>query len=348
MKILKVDRKENYIEIVPENLDDFWHLEKVIEKGDIVSGSTTRKIKGKEEGAATRRERLYIEIQVENVEYHKFSGQLRVNGIILGGKPEALIELKAHHALEVELNEKLKVRKQKLKEYQIERLEKAKAATHREKVLIVIMDDEAADFAFLKDFGVEFKLRIGAEKAGKRYKSEEAEKKFFAEVLKKIHELNAKKIVIAGPGFTKENFKKYLEEKSIELKAFYLGINSVGATGFNELIKSGLLNKVTAEMEMMKESKLVQEFMAELGKNSGLTEYGFEEVNKAVDLGAVAKLLVAESKLQEEREKAEELMDKAEGMKAEVHIIADEHEAGKTLSGFGGIVALLRYRTKFD
>ena len=68
MKILKVDRKENYIEIVPENLDDFWHLEKVIEKGDIVSGSTTRKIKGKEEGAATRRERLYIEIQVENVE----------------------------------------------------------------------------------------------------------------------------------------------------------------------------------------------------------------------------------------------------------------------------------------
>ena len=44
MKILKIDKQLNQLLVIPENLDDLWHLEKVIEKNDIVAGKTDRKI----------------------------------------------------------------------------------------------------------------------------------------------------------------------------------------------------------------------------------------------------------------------------------------------------------------
>ncbi len=49
MRIQVLDRKTGIIKVVPEILDDLWHLEQVIEPGDSVSGSSDRKIKGKDE-----------------------------------------------------------------------------------------------------------------------------------------------------------------------------------------------------------------------------------------------------------------------------------------------------------
>ena len=45
MKIIKIDKKTNEIIVVPENLNDLWHLEKIIDNGDLVKGKTDRKIK---------------------------------------------------------------------------------------------------------------------------------------------------------------------------------------------------------------------------------------------------------------------------------------------------------------
>ena len=35
MKILKIDQKLNEIVVIPENLNDLWHLEKIIDSGVI-------------------------------------------------------------------------------------------------------------------------------------------------------------------------------------------------------------------------------------------------------------------------------------------------------------------------
>ena len=44
MKIIKEDEKEGIVEVVPETLDDLWHLSHIIEVGDNASSKTTRRI----------------------------------------------------------------------------------------------------------------------------------------------------------------------------------------------------------------------------------------------------------------------------------------------------------------
>ena len=44
MKIINQDTKEGKIEVVPETLDDLWHLSHIVEVKDNVSSKTTRRI----------------------------------------------------------------------------------------------------------------------------------------------------------------------------------------------------------------------------------------------------------------------------------------------------------------
>ena len=54
----------------------------------------------------------------------------------------------------------------KLKDWQVKRLEKAKKASVREKLLLVVLDDEEAAFALLKDFGFEERGKVFSGKSG--------------------------------------------------------------------------------------------------------------------------------------------------------------------------------------
>ena len=125
MKIVKIDRKTNYLELVPASFDDLWHISKIIEKGDIVRGNSERKIKPKDDGGKPFRQKMFVEIEVEKAELSKHSSSLRILGVLIGGEPEELIDLKAHHSLDISLNTVLKLEKNHLYGWQIDKLEKA-------------------------------------------------------------------------------------------------------------------------------------------------------------------------------------------------------------------------------
>ena len=44
MKIIHKDLKKGIIKIKAQNLDDLWYLSHIIDKGDLISGKTERKI----------------------------------------------------------------------------------------------------------------------------------------------------------------------------------------------------------------------------------------------------------------------------------------------------------------
>jgi protein pelota len=209
--------------------------------------------------------------------------------------------------------------------------------------LVILLDDERADFGLLSDYGLDEKATIFSGKHGKQFQAEESNR-YFSELLQKIEEIGLKKILVAGPGFTKGNFQKYLSEKRVGLEVSFHATNSVGKTGFSEILKKGLGVKAVEELEIVKEAKMVDEVLAELGKNSGKVAYGLVEAKKAAELGAVKLLLLAEKFFLENREELEPLMDLAEKAGGEIHILAAEHEAAKRIEELTGVVALLRYR----
>lgn len=344
MKILKIDRKNQFFEVIPQILDDFWHLEKVLEKGDIVTGRTFRKIKPKEAGQEPIKQKITVDLQVEEIVFDSFDGSMRVAGLIVGGYPDEFIELNAHHSLSLDLGKKVKVKKNELKDYQIERLKKAEASHAKAKVTVVLLDDEHANIALLSDYGLQEKAGITGSRQGKQFKENpKNEQTYFDEIISKVKEMGLDKLIIAGPGFTKENFNKYLDEKNLDLQIIMEATNSVGKTGFNELMKKDIGSKAIQELEIVKESKLVEKLFAEISKE-GLIAYGFDDVKHAVEIGACEELLLTDKLLTEKRDELEELMNLTEKMKGKLHIISSEHDAGKQLHNIGGIACFLRYK----
>ena len=90
MKIVHRNMKEGAIIVVPESLDDLWHLEKIIANWDFVSGTTFRHIKIKGTGEKTESRTIYIKILVDDVSFQEHSDKLRVKGVIKEAKPEEL------------------------------------------------------------------------------------------------------------------------------------------------------------------------------------------------------------------------------------------------------------------
>ncbi len=342
MKVLKIDKRENEIICVPDSLDDLWHLEKIIDKNDLVYGSVDRKIKPKKEGEKAQRIKLYVELQVEDAHFQEFSENLRINGIILSGRPEEYIEIKSHQSLELTLGEKLKIKKQILNKWQIDRIKNAEKASAASGLLVILLDDEVAELAFVNQYSINKKATIKEDKKGKRFETEKSD--YFDKILEKIKLLEVKKILIAGPGFVKENLKKFIEDKKIKgiPQIVIENTNSIGDTGFNELATQGKLEKVEKELQISKEAKTIEEFLALLAK--GKAEYGFDKVKEAIENGAVAKLIVSETFLMQNRDKTESILLIAEKNGCDTQIISSKNPQEKQIFSFGGIVATLRYK----
>ncbi|MEK6959214.1 MAG: mRNA surveillance protein pelota [archaeon] len=344
MKVIKLDKRTGEVVAFPENLDDLWHLEKIIDKGDIVSGSTDRKIKGSKEGEKAQRQKIFVEIDVEDAHFQEFSENLKIGGIIVAGNPEEYVELKSHQSLDIKLGDKIKITKKSIKPWQIDRLRKAENESVSARLLIVLMDDESAELAFVSQFSYSKKANIKSGKSGKQYAEEKSN--YFDKVFEKITALEPKKLLVAGPGFVKENFKKFIENKKIKgfPTIFVETVNSVGETGFRELVSTGKLETLQNQLQMSKESKLIEEYLMLVAKDKA--EYGINAVREAITAGAAEKVILAETYLMQKREEAESMLDLADKAGCETSIISSKNPAERSIQNFGGIVCTLRYKYK--
>jgi protein pelota len=111
--------------------------------------------------------------------------------------------------------------------------------------------------------------------------------------------------------------------------------------GVSELMKSGVGGKMLEQSRVAKETRLMEELFAEIGK-SGMFSYGDESVKAAAEAGAIRTLLVLDKKLR--TPEIDKLLLKVESAKGEFVIVSSLHEAGRRLESLGGVAALLRYR----
>jgi protein pelota len=80
MRLLKrsLIRLEGKISLLPESVDDLWHLKHLIEKGDLVFALTFRKIESatdKLRPEKLERKPMRLGIRVDSVEFHRFANR---------------------------------------------------------------------------------------------------------------------------------------------------------------------------------------------------------------------------------------------------------------------------------
>lgn len=350
MKIIKEDEKEGIVEVVPETLDDLWHLSHIIEIGDNASSKTTRRIQDNT-GDKLRSDRgvkktFYLGLDIESISFHLFTGKLRLTGVITRG-PEDLIPLGSHHTLEVKLNTPLTIVKSRWPKWAIKRLNQAIEASKKLSAIIVVLEDDTATLGLMRQFGIEYYGPIKGHVSGKRIIDKNRQKnivQFYEKVIESITKFDAiQNIVIAGPGFVKNDFYDYLKDKHSDLAKISI-IEATGAGGRNgisEVLKKGTVEKLTSENRVAQEMGAINNLLSEIGKNSSKIAYGIKETQNAINLGAVEQLLILDSQVPNNN--MGEAMDMVENMKGDVMVISSEHEGGKQLESLGGVAAILRY-----
>jgi len=350
MRIGYQDMKQGIMEIVPETLDDLWHLSHIIESGDLLSSKTTRRIQDTT-GEKIRSDRgikktFYLGIRVESVNFHLYTGKLRATGTIEKG-PEELVPLGSHHTLEIKLNTPLKIQKEKWSRWTVKRLKQAIEASKKLSAIILVVEDDVADLGLIRQYGVEYYGPIMGQISGKRIVQKDRRKNVIAfyeklvETLQKFKEVQ--NIVIAGPGFVKGDFHNYLNEKYPDMakKSLVESTGTGGRVGIREILKKGTIEKMTAENRVAWEMRSVNRVLEEIAKSSSKVAYGKKEVMDAINSGAAEELLVLDKMVRHEN--MEQPMDVVESMGGKVILVSSEHEAGKQLEALGGLAALLRY-----
>lgn len=358
VKIVSRKRSRNLVVVQVENLDDLWSLYNLIATGDRVEGKTSRRIvvTDREDEKGERR-MVFLAIEVEQVEFHEFSNRLRVKGKILEG-PEDLVTLHTYHTFNVEEGTTVGIIKETWTPYAYKLLEDAERRKTIQKVLVVAIDAGDAVFAEIGDYYQKTSLTLSETIPGKRFgnvkDSTNARNAFFAEVLKNIERAIAAthytKVVIAGPGFTREHFMEHCLTKNPSLKPLLAteATSSATPSGIRELVKKQSLQALLKDSRIVEESKLVEEFFTRLGKDTKDIAYGYEEIKKAADIGAVEDLLVSDEMMRrvhaEKNPEMLSLLKDIEASKGRINILSTLHDAGEQLRGIGGLAALLRFR----
>jgi protein pelota len=354
VKIIEKNLRQGFVKVVPSSDDDLWHLYNVIYKGDEVYAYSSRAIKSDEEYSrpkSAERVSAFMGVTVESVAWDKFLGKLRVHGLICHA-PD-IIPAAAHHTLNIALNQPVTIVKKEWPKHLLDRLT---VASETEKTLIILaLDDESFAIAKTKQYGVEIKVEERMKLPGKleAEKRTAATKEYFNRVLNSLKQLwlpTHNPIIIVGVGFVKNDFAKFVADEASDLAKSVVDVKSVnngGISGIYEALRSGVLLKAAKQLRILDETEIMEEIMKRLGKGEATVTYGLEQVENAVKIGAVEKLVLADTMLRESEEEQrlhlEQIMRGVERRRGSVTVVSTEHEAGAKLIALGGVAALLRF-----
>lgn len=148
--------------------------------------------------------------------------------------------------------------------------------------------------------GIHSKHRAGGQ-SQRRFERliEEGEKQFYRRISTEVNDLflnmeDLRGIFIGGPGQSKE---KFVSDESLDyrLREKILDVVDLGYGG-SEGIRA-LIEKVKDKIQDVKyirEKQVMQNFMKEIANDTGMVTYGLEDVQKALNMGAVDTLILSE------------------------------------------------------
>jgi protein pelota len=251
------------------------------------------------------------------------------------------LQLSSYHTLSIDTDSVLTIHKAKWKPYQMDRLKKARQ--RRPLLFICSLDREEADFAGLRESGIEWSGSVRAKKVGQKVGKQERGSEYYQEILGVLEKSQGfEAIVLAGPGFEKDNLLKFIQEKNPELarKIILEKVSSAGRRGIQEVIQTSA-NRLLKETRVAKETELVESLLMEITREGNVV-YGKKETERALGMGAVERLLVSEEKIHD----FEGILDQAEKMRTEIVVISSEHESGERFLAIGGIGGFLRFKIR--
>ncbi len=383
MRILK--RFDEGVRIRIGSDDDLWTLAHICRIGSSLGmlGHRRDLTTGTQEGGrakAAERQPMWIVISVQGNEFQPFSDALRVSGIIT----EARIDSGSHHTHSLRRGDELELKRSGgIDDSDLRLLEEAVRAGQRPRVILCVVESDEVIVFEVASHGLREVSQSTLRGGGKREKgSSAARSSFITNAAKATAMLLTEETptVICGPGMTRDSFEKELRAAGASGKLLNIPTTIGGRSAANEVLGGNLTGDVLEAHAVARQTKLIEDGLTRIAVD-GAVAYGAATIAAAASQGAVETLIIDASLLRREAEsaaaktgnKVESSVESTSQNSAEkkhttatkrvdwpaieAEVIAAggaveqaslDHDAGAQLEGFGGAIALLRWRFEAD
>ncbi|XP_050344770.1 protein pelota isoform X1 [Nymphalis io] len=353
------------IALIPEESEDIWHAYNLIAEGDAVTASTVRKVQTESStGSSTsNRVRTTLTISVETIDFDTQACVLRLKGRNI--VENQYVKMGAYHTLDLELNRKFTLRKPLWDSVALERVEMACDPAASADVAAVVMQEGLAHVCLITPSMTLVRSKIDVTIPRKRkgfvQQHEKGLNKFYEAVmqgiLRHIDFSIVKCVIVASPGFVKDQFFDYMIQQAIktdnklllENKSKFLLVKA--SSGFKHSLKEVLqepsvLNKIS-DTKAASEVKLLESFYTMLQLEPAKAFYGKKHIERANEAMAIETLMISDKLFRcqdiQKRKEYVSIVDSSRENGSDVRIFSSMHVSGEQLDQLTGIAAILRF-----
>ncbi|XP_033230973.1 protein pelota [Belonocnema kinseyi] len=356
---------EGSVSLIPENTEDMWHTYNLISEGDCVSCSTIRKVQTETSTGSSNsyRVRTTLTIRVEGIDFDTQACVLRLKGRNI--EENKYVKMGAYHTLDVEQNRKFTLVKPKWDSVSLERVDTACDPTQNADVAAVIMQEGVAHICLITSNMTIVRAKIDQviprKRKGHISQYEKGLIRFYENVMQGIlRHVNfeiVKCIIMASPGFVKDQFMEYMIQQAIKLdiklilenKSKFMLVHA--STGFKHSLKEVLADPAVvsrvSDTKAASEVRALETFYAILQTDPERAFYGKRHCEKANEAQAIETLLISDKLFRaQDVAQRKEYVNLVEGVResgGDVKIFSSMHISGEQLEQLTGVAAILRF-----
>jgi len=356
---------EGYVVLIPEEAEDMWHAYNLVCVGDTLRSTTIRKVSMESSTGSTSssKVRTTLTIAVVGIDFDTQACVLRVKGRNI--EENQYVKMGAYHTLDLEQNRKFTLKKTLWDSVAIERIDQACDPAQTADLCAVVMQEGLAHICLVTScmtlVRAKIDMNIPRKRKGLCAQHDKAVGKFFDQVmtglLRHVNFDVVKCVLIASPGFVKDQFYEYMFQQAVKLdnkllldnKSKFLLVHS--SSGFKHSLKEVLQDPaITARLADTKASsevRALEDFYVMMGTDPQRAFYGVKHVELALQQQAIETLLISDELFRAQnvgvRQRYVAIVDAVRESGGNVRIFSSLHVSGEQLGQLSGVAAILRF-----
>lgn len=363
-KFIEKDGSGN-VTLIPEEAEDMWHAYNLMSEGDSLKASTIRKVTTESATGSTgsNRVRTTLVICIESIDFDTQACVLRVKGRNI--QENQYVKMGAYHTLDLEMNRKFTLAKQHWDSVHLERLDMACDVTQHADLAAVVMQEGLAHVCLVTSSMTLVRAKIDVSIPRKRKGScsqhDKGLQRFYESVMQAIlRHVNfdvVKCVLVASPGFVKDQFFEYMSQAATKLDLKVLLENkgkfvlTHASSGFKhslkEILQDPSVQSRLSDTKAAGEVKALEQFYQILQNEPSRAFYGTKHVERANEGQAIETLLISDNLFRcqdvKQRKRYVALVDSVRENGGDVKIFSSLHISGEQLDQLTGVAAILRY-----
>lgn len=353
------------VTLIPEEAEDMWHAYNLVCVGDTLRSTTIRKVQTESAtgSVSVNKVRTMLTIKIEAIDFDTLGCVLRVRGRNI--QENQYVKMGAYHTLDLELNRKFTLGKLEWDSVSLERIELACDPTKHADLAAVVMQEGLAHLCLITPnmtlVRAKIETNIPRKRKGMCQQHDKGLTRFYDQiiqaVLRHVSFDIVKCVLIASPGFVKDQFADYMFQQASKLdykvlldnKSKFVLVHS--SSGFKHSLKEVLqdpsIQSKLSDTKATGEVKALDDFYQVMQNDPNRAFYGIKHVEKAAEQQAIETLLISDELFRSQdlvqRKRYVKIVDTVKETGADVKIFSSLHVSGEQLGQLSGVAAILRF-----